>query len=101
MAQDTFRVYFEDGEAGLYSAGGLLVLRLPHDIYTYLENQTATLSKQIFHDLLQIALLQEYGSARQMRTAFEIARQNSATDHYGLMSLQESLGQKTTYGIGR
>lgn len=97
---DEFYVGFDDGEVGLYSADALLAFKHSDAIYDGIKRDIMQLSPATFKDLKTIALLLDHGSAKQQRTAMEIARKNPSAMASAMHSLEESLGinQGRKYG---
>ncbi|MFA6083390.1 hypothetical protein [Mucilaginibacter sp.] len=100
-AHDYFIVRFDDKEKSAYSADALLVLKSPDQLFEYIENHSATLSPEILKDLNSMALLQEHGRLKHLKTAFELAQSDDNLTLYGMISLEESLGLNQIYKRGR
>jgi hypothetical protein len=98
---DEFYVGFDDHIVGLYSADALLTFRENSFIYDYIHQNALKLSVKDFKDLKNIALLLDYGSAKQQRTAMEIVQKNPDVIASALVSLEESLSIKQAYKRGR
>ncbi|BAU51972.1 hypothetical protein [Mucilaginibacter gotjawali] len=101
LNRDEFFVGFDDGQVGLYSADALLMLKQPESIYEYMHENALKLSVDDFKNLKNIALLLDYGTPREQRTAMEIARKNLGVQPAALVSLEERLGLKQSYKRGR
>lgn len=98
---DEFFVGFDDSQVGLYSADALLMLKQPESIYEYMHENALKLSVDDFKNLKNIALLLDYGTPQEHRTAMEIARKNLGVQLAALVSLEESLGLNQSYKRGR
>lgn len=98
---DEFFVGFDDKEVGLYSADALLTFIPTEEIYMNLKRDAIRLDTATFQDLKNIALLLDYGTPKQHRTAMEIAKKNPAVIATALVPLEESLGLNQTYKRGR
>lgn len=101
IAENDFFVEFEDQQPGLYSANALLVLQEPDKIYEALDRQSGFLSTELTDDLMNIAILQQYGGKEQVKTALEIVQKNENAQLYGTQSLEDALGMQKSYKIGR
>lgn len=100
-SQDDYFVRFDDEATAHYSADALQVLQPPEKLYELLENRQVPLSPGMRKDLLSIALLQRYGSAKQIKTAFELVQQHEHLQPYATLGLDEVLGGHRSYRIGR
>lgn len=100
-AKDNYLVRFDDKVQAHYSAGALQVLQPPEKLYELMENRATTLSPGIWNDLHAIALLQRYGSARQLRTAFELVQQHEHLQPLATLSLEDALGEYRSRWVGR
>jgi hypothetical protein len=74
---DEFYVGFDEHEVGFYSADALLTFKESDGIYDFIHENAAKLSVDDFNDLKNIALLLDYGTPEQQRTAMEIAQKKS------------------------
>lgn len=101
MHHDEFLVRFDDKGKALYSADALLVLQSPDQLYQLIENRAGTLSPDLLKDLRHLALLQQYGAAKQIRTAFELVQHHTHLEVYGTRPLQEALGMTPNHGPRR
>ena len=99
--RDDFYVRFSDKQNALYSADALLVLKNPEQLYTYMENHSATLPAETLKDFHSLALLQEHGTPKNLKTAFELAQSNDQLTLNGMVSLEERLGLDQAYKRGR
>ncbi|MBD1362519.1 hypothetical protein IDJ77_01740 [Mucilaginibacter sp. ZT4R22] len=98
---DEFYIGFDDFEVGLYSADALLTFRDSGGIYDFMHKHALTLSVDHFRDLKNIALLLDYGTLPQQRTAMEIVQKNPGLIAAALVTLEESLGLDQAYKRGR
>ena len=90
----------KDGQA-LFSADALLVLRKPADIQFDALRDARSLDTADFKKLLQIVSLAGSQFTKHHREAMEMARDNPAVLEYSLASLEEELGLKHDYSLGR
>jgi hypothetical protein len=91
LSRDDIYVSFPDGPVALYSTDALLVLKKPNDIYKDLLTRSKQIDPADFKTLLQINLLQEYGEAKSLKTAMELAIRNEPIRRASMISLQEKL----------
>jgi hypothetical protein len=98
---DEFYVGFDDFEVGLYSADALLTFKLSGDIYDFVNKNALTLSVDDFRNLKSIALLLDYGTTPQQRTAMELVQKNPGLIAAALVTLENSLGLDQTLKRGR
>ncbi|QJD95406.1 hypothetical protein HH214_05720 [Mucilaginibacter robiniae] len=99
--KDDYLIRFDDMVLAHYSAGALQVLQPPEKLYELMENRATTLSPGIWKDLHSIALLQRYGSAIQLRTAFELVQQHEHLQPLVILSLEDALGEYRSRRVGR
>ncbi|MBT2560135.1 hypothetical protein J7E50_02730 [Pedobacter sp. ISL-68] len=85
---DVYVSFGKDGPA-LYAADALMVLKKPGDIYTHLMNEAKNLTKDDYKTLFQINLLQSQGDTKQIRSAMEMARDNSAVRDFSMTTLDK------------
>ena len=91
LSRNEICVRFEDESEELYDANALLFMNSPDALYHLIETQKSTLTPGTVKDLQSLALLQQYGSAKQLRTAFELVQQNDRLDRYALTPMDELL----------
>jgi hypothetical protein len=98
---DEFYVGFDDHQVGFYGADALLTFKEPGDIYDYMHQHALTLSVDDFRNLKSIALLLDYGTTPQQRTAMELVQKNPGLIAAALVTLENSLGLDQTLKRGR
>lgn len=98
---DDYTVRFDDEVQAHYSADALQVLQPFEKLYERIENRDKTMAAGIYKDMLAIALLQRYGSAKQIRTAFEMVQQNEHLQTYAMLGLNEALAERRHHRVGR
>ncbi|MET3981721.1 hypothetical protein ABIB62_004262 [Mucilaginibacter sp. UYP25] len=101
LNSDEFYVGFDDKEVGLYAADALLLFNPSDQIYQNLKQDVMKLAPSTFKDLKNIALLLDYGTTKQQRTAMEIAQRNPDVIASAMVSLEETLGLDQSYKRGR
>lgn len=99
--QDEYLVNFADDMQARYSADALQVLQPFEKLYGLIENRDQNMSPDTYKDLLSITLLQRYGSAQQIRTAFKLVQQHEQLQKYALLSLEEALVENRSPQVGR
>lgn len=99
--RDDYLVRFDDKGRAHYNAGALQVLKPFEKLYELIENRDKTMSPGTYKDLLSVALLQRYGSAKQIRTAFELVQQHEHLQMAATLGLDEVLGEYRSYRVGR
>ena len=92
LDQDDVFVSFEKGHQAKYSTDALLVLRNHKDVYRDLMSNATKMDNPDFKALFQLNLLQQSGSAKDLRSAMEIAQSNEKIRAYSMSSLEEKLG---------
>ena len=98
---DEFIIGFDDSQVGLYSASALLFLKQLEDIYKYMYEKVSWLSADDFKDLKNIALLLDYGTKTQIRTALVLAQKNENILNGATTGLDERIGLNQGYKRGR
>jgi hypothetical protein len=89
-----------DGQA-LFSADALLVLKKPGSIHFDTMQDHLKMNAQNFKDLLRVGMLANSNLTKDHRQAIEISRDNPAVLAYSMASLEEELGLKQDYSVGR
>ncbi|SDF27750.1 hypothetical protein SAMN05216464_11598 [Mucilaginibacter pineti] len=92
LDQDDVFVSFEKGHQAKYSTDALLVLRNHKDVYRDLMSNATKMDSPDFKALFQLNLLQQSGSAKDLRSAMEIAQSNEKIRAYSMSSLEDKLG---------
>ena len=89
-----------DGQA-LFSADALLVLKKPASIHFDTMQDHLKMNTQNFKDLLKVGMLANSNLTKDHRQAIEISRDNPTVLAYSMASLEEELGLKHDYSVGR
>ena len=89
-----------DGQA-LFSADALLVLKKPGSIHFDTMQDHLKMNAQNFKDLLRVGMLANSNLTKDHRQAIEISRDNPTVLAYSMASLEEELGLKHDYSVGR
>ncbi|MEZ2336972.1 hypothetical protein AB6735_15115 [Mucilaginibacter sp. RCC_168] len=89
-----------DGQA-LFSADALLVLKKPASIHFDTMQDHLKMNTKNFKDLLRVGMLANSHLTKDHRQAIEISRDNPAMLVYSMASLEEELGLKQDYSVGR
>ncbi|OKS89658.1 hypothetical protein [Mucilaginibacter polytrichastri] len=92
LDQDDVFVSFEKGHQAKYSTDALLVLRNHKDVYRDLMSNATNMDGPDFKALFQLNLLQQSGSAKDLRSAMDIAQSNEKIRDYSMSSLEDKLG---------
>lgn len=95
-------VSFGRNGRGLYGTDALLLLKPPDQLKDLLQNRKHELSAPDYKALFQIALLQEFKpSTANIKSAMSLALQNETVLNHSMHSLEEQLGLKQQYSLGR
>jgi hypothetical protein len=97
---DVFVSFGKEGQA-LYSADALLVLKRHDTIHFDVIRDAAKIEVQDFKDLLRVSMFANSPFMKDRREAMEMARDSQAVSAYSLISLEEALGLKQDYSVGR
>jgi hypothetical protein len=87
---DSVTIRFDNDQFAKYGKEAVLAFKSPKEIYDHLEDEAMTMPKSNFRKLRNIAMLLEYGSEKQERTAMEIIQRNPAL----MLSALQPLGEK-------
>jgi hypothetical protein len=101
IENDNVVVSFGNKGQALFSADALLVLRKPGSIHFDTMQDHTKMNTQDFKDLLKVGLLANSSLTKDHRQAIEISRGNPAVLEYSMASLEEELGLKQNYSLGR
>jgi len=101
LEDDNVVVSFGKEGQALFSADALLVLRKPADIQFDALRDARALDTSDFKQLLQIVSLAGSQFTKHRREAMEMAKGNRTLLEYSLASLEEELGLKHDYNLGR
>ena len=101
LENDNVMVSFGKEGQSLFSADALLVLRRHNDISFDALRDHHNISADDFKDILKISLLANSSLTKDHRQAIEIARDNRTALEYSMAPLEEELGLKQDYSVGR
>ena len=101
LENDNVMVSFGKEGQGLFSADALLVLRKPNDIQFDALRDAKQLETKDFKQILQVMTLANSPWTKDRRQALELCRDNPTVLQYGMASLEEELGLKQDYSLGR
>lgn len=101
IEHDNVVVSFGNEGQALFSADALLVLKKPASIHFDTMQDHLQMNAHDFKDLLKVGMLANSNLTKDRRQAIEISRDNPAILAYSMASLEEELGLKQDYSIGR
>ncbi|WDF77036.1 hypothetical protein PQ469_24440 [Mucilaginibacter sp. KACC 22773] len=101
FADDHFWVRFEDEEIDCFRSETLFILRTPGELQSLAENKKGSLWAPIPQLLQKIAGMQEAGSAKQLKQAFELVQDDPELHRWATTRLNEVIEIAPTRKIGR
>ncbi|QKJ28367.1 hypothetical protein HQ865_00850 [Mucilaginibacter mali] len=101
IENDNVIVSFGNDGQELFSADALLVLKKPGSIHFDTMQDHLKMTTKDFKDLLRVGMLANSNLTKDHRQAIEIARDNPVILAYSMASLEEELGLKQDYSLGR
>lgn len=101
IENDNVVVSFGSEGQALFSADALLVLKKPGSIHFDTMQDHLKMNTHDFKDLLRVGMLANSNLTKDRRQAIEISRDNPAVLAYSMASLEEELGLKQDYSVGR
>ena len=101
IENDNVVVSFGSEGQALFSADALLVLKKPGSIHFDTMQDHLKMNTHNFKDLLRVGMLANSNLTKDRRQAIEISRDNPAVLAYSMASLEEELGLKQDYSVGR
>jgi hypothetical protein len=101
LEDDNVMVSFGKDGQGLFSADALLVLRKPNSIHFDAVRDARDMDVEDFKKTLQVGLLANSPWTKERRQAVELCRDNPNVLQYSMASLEEELGLKNDYSMGR
>lgn len=101
IENDNVIVSFGNQGQALFSADALLVLKKPGSIHFDTMQDHLKMNSQDFKDLLNVGMLANSNLTKDHRQAIEISRDNPVVLKYSMASLEEELGLKRDYSVGR
>jgi len=101
IENDNIIVSFGNEGQALFSTDALLVLKKPGSIHFDTMQDHLKMNAQDFKDLLRVGMLANSNLTKDHRQAIEISRDNPAVLEYSMASLEEELGLKQDYSMGR
>lgn len=101
IENDNVVVSFGSEGQALFSADALLVLKKPGSIHFDTMQNHLKMNTGDFKNLLRVGMLANSNLTKDRRQAIEISRDNPAVLAYSMASLEEELGLKQDYSMGR
>lgn len=101
IENDNVIVSFGNEGQALFSADALLVLKKPGSIHFDTMQDHLKMNAHDFKDLLRVGMLANSNLTKDHRQAIEISRNSPAVLEYSMASLEEELGLKQDYSVGR
>lgn len=101
LENDNVVVSFGSEGQALFSADALLVLKKPGSIHFDTMQNHLKMNTGDFKNLLRVGMLANSNLTKDRRQAIEIALDNPAVLAYSMASLEEELGLKQDYSMGR
>jgi hypothetical protein len=101
FTKDEIWVRFEDEEVDCFSSKTLFILRACNELNELAETYQAVQWPPVSQNLQTLALLQESGSARQLKNAFELLRDDPELHRLATIRLNEAIEFAPRRKIGR
>lgn len=89
-----------DGQA-LFSADALLVLKKPNEIHFDAVKDATKMDIKDFKQTLEVSLLANSPHVKDRRRAVELSRDNPNIQQYSMASLEDEMGIRQDYSVGR
>ncbi|MES2275016.1 MAG: hypothetical protein V4592_03260 [Bacteroidota bacterium] len=100
-SRDEIWVGFEDEEELCFSSKTLFILKPPEELKALAENRNGALWQPVPQNLQAIAWLQNTGSAKQLKKAFELLQDDPELHRWATVRLNEAVDLDPARKIGR